>query len=99
MKSVLVISMGKFGRHFAKKMIDLGKEVMIVDKDESLVELHAATFSDAQYIVSKAESDIQADFLMKIGTDEIVYPEREMAEKIAVPDEFRKRRFFGRIIW
>lgn len=40
--------MGKFGRHFAKKMIDLGNEVMIVDKDEALVERHAATFSDAQ---------------------------------------------------
>ena len=129
MKSVLVIGMGKFGRHFAKKMLDLGNEVMIVDKDEEIVERYAATFSDAQiadcmnkdvlltlavhhfdicmvaigkdfqssmivtallreldaqYIVSKAESDIQADLLLKIGADEIVYPEREMAEKIAV---------------
>ena len=129
MKSVLVIGMGKFGRHFAKKMVDLGNEVMIVDKDEAIVERYSVTFSDAQiadcmnkdvlltlgvhhfdicmvaigsdfqssmvvtallreldakYIVSKAESDIQADLLMKIGADEIVYPEREMAEKIAV---------------
>ena len=129
MKSVLVIGMGKFGRHFAKKMVDLGNEVMIVDKDEAIVERYSVTFSDAQiadcmnkdvlltlgvhhfdicmvaigsdfqssmvvtallreldakYIVSKAESDIQADHLMKIGADEIVYPEREMAEKIAV---------------
>ena len=129
MKSVLVIGMGKFGRHFAKKMIDLGNEVMIVDKDEAVVERHSATFSDAQiadctnkdvlltlgvhhfdiclvaigkdfqssmvvtallrdldaqYIVSKAESGIQADLLTKIGADEIVYPEKEMAEKIAV---------------
>ena len=129
MKSVLVIGMGKFGRHFARKMIDLGNEVMIVDKNETIVERYSATFSDAQiadcmnkdvlltlgvhhfdicmvaigsdfqssmvvtallreldaqYIVSKAESDIQADLLMKIGADEIVYPEREMAEKIAV---------------
>ena len=117
-------------RHFAKKMIDLGNEVMIVDKDEAIVERHAATFSDAQiadctnrdvlltlgvhhfdiclvaigkdfqssmsmvvtallrdldaqYIVSKAESGIQADLLRKIGADEVVYPEREMAEKLA----------------
>ena len=110
-------------------MVDLGNEVMIVDKDEAIVERYSVTFSDAQiadcmnkdvlltlgvhhfdicmvaigsdfqssmvvtallreldakYIVSKAESDIQADLLMKIGADEIVYPEREMAEKIAV---------------
>ena len=48
MKSVLVIGMGKFGRHFAKKMMDLGNDVMIVDKDEAIVERYAATFSDAQ---------------------------------------------------
>ena len=48
MKSVLVIGMGKFGRHFARKMIDLGNEVMIVDKNETIVERYSATFSDAQ---------------------------------------------------
>ena len=35
-------------------------------------------------IVSKAKQDIQADLLRKIGADEIVCPEREISEKLAV---------------
>lgn len=129
MKSVLIIGMGKFGRHLAQKMISLGNEVMLVDKNEEIVERYAATFSDAQiadcmnenvlrslgvnhfdlcfvaiaddfqsslvitallkefdakYVVAKAKSDIQADLLHRIGADEVIYPEREMAEKLAV---------------
>ena len=38
----------------------------------------------ARLIVSKAKQDIQADLLRKIGADEIVCPEREIAEKLAV---------------
>lgn len=129
MKSVLIIGMGKFGRHLAQKLILLGNEVMLVDKDEEVVERYAATFSDAQiadcmnenvlrslgvsdfdlcfvaisddfqssivitallkefdakYVIAKAKSDIQADLLRRIGADEVIYPEREMAEKLAV---------------
>lgn len=129
MNSVLVIGMGRFGRHFAKKMIDLGNEVMIVDKNEDIVERYAEVFTDVQiadctnetvlrqlgihdfdlcfvaiggnfessmvitallkeldakYVIAKAKSDIQADLLHRIGADEIIYPEREMAEKLAV---------------
>ena len=129
MNSVLVIGMGRFGRHFAKKMIDLGNEVMIVDKNEDIVERYAEVFTDVQiadctnetvlrqlgihdfdlcfvaiggnfessmvitallkeldakYVIAKAKSDIQADLLRRIGADEIIYPEREMAEKLAV---------------
>ena len=128
-KSVLVIGMGRFGRHFAEKMIALGNEVMLVDKDESVVNRYASVFSDvqiadcmnknvleqlgvhhfdicfvaigddfqsslvitaflkeldAQYVIAKAKRDIQADLLHRIGADEVVYPEREMAEKLAV---------------
>ena len=31
MKSILVIGMGRFGRHLAKKMQDLGNDVIVVD--------------------------------------------------------------------
>ena len=34
-KSVLIIGMGRFGKHLALRMLDLGNEVMIVDKDAS----------------------------------------------------------------
>ena len=38
----------------------------------------------AKYVCTKASQDIQAEFLMKIGADEVVYPEREIAEKLAI---------------
>lgn len=38
----------------------------------------------AKYVVSKAERDIHADLLRKIGADEVVYPERDMARRTAV---------------
>lgn len=37
MKSILVIGIGRFGRHLSRKLIELGSEVMIVDKDEDNV--------------------------------------------------------------
>ena len=38
----------------------------------------------AKCVVTKARYDIQAEILTKIGADEIVYPEREIAEKLAM---------------
>ena len=35
-------------------------------------------------MVSKATRDIQAKFLLKNGADEVVYPERDIAERVAV---------------
>ena len=37
MKSVLLIGPGRFGRHMAQKLRDLGHEVLAVDKDEERV--------------------------------------------------------------
>lgn len=37
----------------------------------------------ARYVVSKAERDIQAKFLLRNGADEVIYPERDMAERAA----------------
>jgi trk system potassium uptake protein TrkA len=38
----------------------------------------------AKYVVAKASHAIQADLLERIGADEVVYPEKEMAESLAV---------------
>ncbi len=38
----------------------------------------------AKYVVSKATRDIQAKFLLRNGADEVIYPERDMAEKAAI---------------
>ncbi len=129
MKSVLVIGMGRFGRHLAHQMQQLGNDVMVVDLHEDNITPYIHTFTDSQIgdctkesvvkalgvenfdicfvtigedfqaslvitshlkncgakmVVAKANQDIQADLLNKIGADEVVYPEREMAEKVAV---------------
>ncbi len=38
----------------------------------------------AKYVVSKATRDIHAKFLLRNGADEVVYPDRDVAEKTAV---------------
>ena len=38
----------------------------------------------AAHIVSKADRDIHADLLKKIGADEVVFPERDMAQRTAM---------------
>lgn len=38
----------------------------------------------AKYVISKATRDIQAKFLLRNGADEVVYPDRDIAEKVAV---------------
>ncbi len=47
MKSVLIIGMGTLGRHLARKMIEHGNEVMIMDKNEEIMEELAMEFSDS----------------------------------------------------
>lgn len=37
----------------------------------------------ASCVVSRASTDVQAKFLLRNGADEVVYPERDIAEKIA----------------
>lgn len=37
----------------------------------------------AKYVVSKANRDIHAKFLLRNGADEVIYPDRDIAEKVA----------------
>ena len=129
MKSVLIIGMGTLGRHLARKMIEYGNEVMIVDSKEEIIqemaqEIPNAIVGDcaaegvlrslgvsnfdfcfvtvgedfyaaleitailkelgAKCVISKAKKNRQADFLKKIGADEVFYPEEEMAESLTI---------------
>ncbi len=129
MKSVLVIGLGRFGRHLATKMLEMGNDVMVVDQDAEQVELMAGRFVEctigdctkepvvaslgvenfdicfvttgedfqsslvitallkrhgARKIVAKTTQDIQEELLKTIGASEVVYPEREIAERVAV---------------
>ena len=38
----------------------------------------------ARCVISKANRDIHAKFLLKNGADEVIYPDRDIAEKLAV---------------
>ncbi len=38
----------------------------------------------AKHVISKATRDIQAKFLLRNGADEVVYPDRDIAQKMAV---------------
>ena len=129
MKSILIIGLGRFGRHLCKNLADLGNQIMIVDEvEENLEELLpyvvSAKIGDCtnenvlrslgidnfdicficigtnfqssleitslvkelggRYVVSKANRDIHAKFLLRNGADEVIYPDRDIAEKMAV---------------
>lgn len=129
MKSILLVGLGRFGKHIALKLNELGHEVMAVDKVEEKVEevlpfVTNAQIGDstkeeflrplgirnfdvcivaigndfqgslettsllkelgAQMVVSRAAKDVQAKFLLKVGADEIVYPEKQLARWTAI---------------
>lgn len=140
MKSMLVIGVGRFGRHLSIKLAELGNEVMVVDKDEDRVEhvvpyVTAAQVADCQdeevlrelgvsnfdvcfvcvsgdfqssleitcmlkelgakYIVSKTDREKQGKFLEKIGADEIIHAEKDMAQRLAA--KFSAKNLFDYI--
>ena len=47
MISVLLIGMGKFGRTLGEKLLELGDEVMIVDKSEDVINSLAPRYTNA----------------------------------------------------
>ena len=129
MKSVLLIGLGRFGRHIAMKLNEMRHQVMAVDKNEKRVnavlpfvmnaqigdatnkefleslgvnnfDVCIVTIGDdfqsslettsllkelgAKYVIAKAKRARQVEFLKKIGADEVVYPDKEIAENLAV---------------
>ena len=128
-KSILLIGLGRFGRHMAVKLNDLGHEVLAVDSDEEKINDIADIVTNAQIgdstniqflkrlgidnfdvcivtisgdfqsslettsllkelgakkVISRAERDGQAKFLLRNGADEIVYPEKQLAYWTAI---------------
>ena len=47
MKSFLLIGVGRFGKHLAKKLVDLGNDVVAVDKDAEKIEGLSSILTDA----------------------------------------------------
>ena len=129
MVSVLLIGMGKFGRTLGEKLLGMGDEVMIVDKNEDIINTLAPRYTNAliancmsmdnletmdipsfdvcvvtigedfqasleitsnlkdcgaKKVVSRATTEIQRKFLLRVGADEVIYPDADIAEKLAV---------------
>lgn len=62
MKSILLIGLGRFGRHMAEKLNELGHQVMAVDQNEERV-------NDVLPLVTNAQigDSTNADFLISLG--------------------------------
>lgn len=129
MKSILMIGLGRFGRHMARKFYEQGNDVMAVDIVEDRVnvvlpyvtnaligdttdemflrslgvdnyDLCVVTIGDnfqsslettallkdlgANFVLSRASRDVHAKFLLRNGADEVIYTEKETAERLAV---------------
>ena len=129
MKSILIIGLGRFGRHMAQKFSEQGNDILAVDTDEDRVNAVLPFVTDAQigdatnemfveslgvanfdlcvvaigdnfqsslettsllkdmgarFVLSRASRDVHAKFLLRNGADEVVYTEKETAERLAV---------------
>ncbi len=129
MKSVLIIGLGRFGRHIAEKLNELHHQVMAVDKDEQRVNDALPLVTDAQIgdasnkaflrslgvsdydicfvtigddfqsslvatsylkelgakkVIARASREVQRQFLLRNGADDVVYPEKQLAVWAAI---------------
>lgn len=60
MKSILIIGMGRFGRHMAQKLYDMDHEVLAIDKDEEKVNNVLSYVTNAQIGDSTNEAFIES---------------------------------------
>lgn len=129
MKSILLIGVGNFGSMIARKLHELGHEVLAVDRDEVRINDVLPIVTDAQIgdstnenflrslgvnnfdvcivtissdfqsslettsllkelggrlVVSRADREVQAKFLLRNGADEVINPENQIAEWAAI---------------
>jgi len=64
MKSILIIGLGNFGRHIAKKFIENGHEIMAIDRNESKAD---AAVEDVSHILIGDATDER--FMKGLGID------------------------------
>ena len=129
MKNILLIGTGRFGRHTAVQLSQLGHQIMAVDTNEDRINDVLPYVTNAQIgdstnaeflrslgignfdvcfvtvsgnfqnslettsllkdlgakcVVSRAERDVQAKFLLRNGADHVVYPEKQVAKWAAI---------------
>ena len=121
--------MGRFGTILGESLLRMGNEVMIVDKNEAVINTLAPKYTNAiiancmnednlkamdipsfdacvvcmsddfqssleitsilkdlgaKHVVSRANTEIQRKFLFRVGADDVIYPNHDIAEKLAV---------------
>ena len=59
MKTVLLIGLGRFGRHLAMQLNELGHQVMAVDRDEERVNECMPFVTNAQKVHTGAVADLR----------------------------------------
>lgn len=129
MKSILVIGLGRFGRHMAKKFSEQNNDVMAIDINEERInnvlsvvtnaligdatneqfmetigvrdfDLCVVAIGDnfqsslettallkdlgAKFVLARASRAVHAKFLLRNGADDVIYTEKETAERLAV---------------
>ena len=60
MKSILLVGLGRFGRHIAMKLYDMGHEIMAVDRDEERVSSALSFVTNAQIGDSTNEAFLES---------------------------------------
>lgn len=60
MKSILIIGLGRFGRHMAKKLIDEGNEVLAIEKSEERADNAVSIIDDIQIADATDEEFIKS---------------------------------------
>ena len=65
MKSILIVGLGRFGKHIAEKMYELGHEVMAIDNSEDRINSVLSIVANAQIGDSTNE-----DFLRTLGVSD-----------------------------
>lgn len=68
MKSILVIGAGKFGHHLAEYLCEMGSDVMLVDKNESKIDLYSENVTTAEIGDYTVKANLQA-----LGVDDYDY--------------------------
>ena len=71
-------------RSLGVKQMDLCFVSIGEDFESSLIITLLLKRAGAKCVIAKANQEIQEDLLRQIGADEIVYPERDLAEKLAI---------------
>ncbi len=129
MRNVLLIGLGRFGRHMAQKLSNLHHQVLAIDKDERKVQDALSYVTNAEigdatdpalidslgvqdfdvcvvtmshdlqasleitallkkkgapFVLARVSRDAHAQFLLSCGADDVIYPEKQMAEWAAV---------------